>query len=84
VRVGNDLLYEPIAVIAVGGSYSIPERIAFHTFNFAIQITPFFVKETLTIRNQELHIPGLGMIDCGIVDFVQNPVRDGEPYSAGG
>ena len=74
--------HEPIPVIAIGGHHSIPQRIGFDTFNFAVQVTPFFVKEAFTIRDQELHIPRLRMIDCREVDFVENSVRYGEPYSA--
>jgi hypothetical protein len=80
--VGDDLFHEPIPVIAVGGCHSIPERIGLDAFNFVVQITPFFVKEALTIRDQELHVPRLRMIDGGKVDFVENPVRNGEPYPA--
>ena len=82
MRVGDDLFLEPIPAIAVGGLYSIPQRIGLDGFNFAVQVTPFLVKEALTIRDQELHIPRLRMIDCGKVDFVENSMRYREPHSA--
>jgi hypothetical protein len=74
VRIGDDLFHEPIPVTTVRGGHSIPEDIGFDTFNFVVQVAPFFVKEGLTIRDQELHIPGLWMIDCGKVDFVEDSV----------
>jgi hypothetical protein len=69
VRVRDDLFHEPIPVIAVGGSHSIPQCVGFNAFNFVVQVAPFLMKEALTICDQELHIPGLRMIDCGKVDF---------------
>jgi len=71
-------------VLAIGGHHPIAQRIGRDGFNFAVQVTPFFVKEAFTIRDQELHIPRLRMIDGGEVDFVENSVRYREPYSAGG
>ena len=53
MRIGDDLLYQPIAAFAIGRGYSIPQRIGLDTFNFVIQVTPFFVEEAFTsvIRN---------------------------------
>jgi hypothetical protein len=61
-------------VIAVGASDSIPQGIGRDAFNLVVEVAPFFVKEALAIRDQELHIPGLSMIDCGEIDFVKNSV----------
>jgi hypothetical protein len=74
VRVGDDLFHKAISVIAVRGCHSIPQRIGLDAFNLVDQVAPFFMKEALAIRDQELHIPRLRMIDCGKVDFVENPV----------
>ncbi len=72
--VGDNFFHKPIPVIAVRRYDSIPKRIGLDAFNLAVQVTPFFVKEALTIRDQELHVPRLRMIDCGKVDFVENPM----------
>jgi hypothetical protein len=74
VRVGDDLFHEPIPVFPVRGSHSIPQRIGLDAFNFVVYVAPLFMKKALTIRDQELHISGLRMIDCGKIDFVENPV----------
>src|ERR1700678_1693266 len=83
VRIGNDLLDNFIAAlrVRVGEPHRGSTRI--DIFENPFQITLFFVDEGFAIREQELHIPGLRAVNGGIVDFVQNAMRDGVPDAAG-
>ena len=48
------------------------------------KVALFFVRKSLAIRDEELHVADLGAIDGGVVDLIQDAVRAGEPRAAGG
>ena len=82
MRVRYDFLYKPIPAFAVGALDVIAESVFLNVRNRALQIALLFVEEGFPIRDEELHIANLWAVDGGIIDFVQNAVRQGEPDTA--
>ena len=82
VRVGDDLLDDAIAPLRVARHDAITERVAADAVDLASQITLLLVKEAFSIGDQELQVPDLRMVDRGVIDFVQDAVREREPDAA--
>src|SRR3954451_5572357 len=78
-RVRYDFLLQPIPVVAVGTFDVIAESMFVNIGDRALQVTLLFMKEGLPIGDQELHIANLRPIDGGVVNFVQNAMRQREP-----
>ena len=82
MRVRYDFLYKSIPAFAVDALDVIAESVFLNIRNRALQVALLFVEEGLPIRDEELHIANLWTVDRGVVDFVQNAVRQGEPDTA--
>src|ERR1035438_10271822 len=76
----------PVDVAAFGIAIYVPnaQRLWMNVLELREQIALLFVNERLPVRDQELHVPHLGLVDGGVVDLVENAVRAGEPDAAGG
>ena len=48
------------------------------------QVAFFLVAEIFPVRNEKLKIPGVRLIDVGVVDFVDNAVAERKPDPAAG
>ena len=81
--IGNDLLDDLVAALMIGIGEANGRRIGVNIFKRTLEIALFFVDEGHAVGQQELHIAGLRTIDGGIVDFVQDAMRDGVPDAAG-
>ena len=49
-----------------------------------LEVAFFFAAEGFAVGEEEFHVAGLGAIDGGVVDLVEDAVGDGEPDAAGG
>lgn len=79
MRRANDVLVDVIKAVGSGTSNAISEGGAFHAADITPQITFLFVEEGLTVSDEKLQIPCLGMVDGRVVDFVHDPVGYGKP-----
>jgi len=84
VGISDDLLDDPVPALVIGVDEPDRGGAVVDVFEGAFQIALLFVDERFPIREQELHIPGLRPVDGGIVDFVEDAVRDGKPDAARG
>ena len=84
MRVRYDFLYKPIPAFAVGALDVIAKSVFLNIRNRVLQVALLFMEEGLPIGDEELHIANLWAVDRGVIDFVQNAVRQGEPDTAGG
>jgi len=47
------------------------------------QVALLFVNEASAVRDEQFHVSGLRMVNGGVVNLVEDAVRDGEPDAAG-
>jgi hypothetical protein len=79
MRVGDNFFSDAISSRRIGVYYSITEIVMFQSFYFSHEVPFFFVKETRAVSDKIFHVPELGPIYCGIVEFCQSAPPYGVP-----
>ena len=75
VRVADDFFDELVAALAVAVGVADAERVGVDVFKAGQEVALFFMDEARAIGDEQLHVAGLGMIDGGVVDFVERAVE---------
>ena len=82
MRIGEEFFNDAIAARWFGIREAVQERVFFRVFQGVLQVAPFLVKKSFTIRDQKLKIARIGTIDVGIINLVDDPVAEREPDAA--
>ena len=82
MRIGDNILDNPIAAGGIGIGQTIVERAFFGVFNGVFQVAAFFVTKGFAVRDQKLKIASVGTINVGIVKFIDDAVAEGKPHPA--
>src|SRR5581483_7669952 len=83
VRVGDELLGDGVAAAEVVGADPHGEGVGVDVVEVVLEVALLLVEEGLLVGEEELHVAGLGTVDGGVVELVQDAVRSGKPDAAG-
>jgi hypothetical protein len=84
VRIGEDLLHQPVAALALRIDQAVEKAIAFRVLDPAIQIAFLFVAKSLAVGYEELKVARVGLINVRMVNLVDDAVAQREPKPATG
>ena len=84
VRVADELLGDGVAAVGIGGDNPDGRSVGMDVVQVVVEVALLFVAEGLAVGEEQLHVAGLRAVDGGVVDLVEDAVRDGEPDAAGG
>ncbi len=82
MRIGDDFLDDAVAAVPIGIRKTIQERPFLWVLDEVVEITPFFVAKRLAIGDEKLNVARVGLIDVGVIDLVDDTVRNREPEAA--
>jgi hypothetical protein len=72
--ISQDVLDDAVPSKRVGIGELVKQAIPLGITHLVPQIPLFLVEETLAVRDQQLHVTSVRLIDSRIVDLVENPV----------
>jgi len=82
VRIGEDVLNDPVAPVPLGIGDAVENTIAFRVFDPVIQVALFLVAKCFTVADQELKIAGIRLVNGRVIDFVDDAMAEREPDPA--
>ena len=82
MRVGQDMLYDPVAPVRFGIGEPVENTVPFRVFDPVIQVALFLVAEGLAVADEKLKIARVRLVDGRVVDFVDDAVTEREPDPA--
>ena len=83
IRVGDDLLFKPVAPLPILLDHSIAQSVVIQGLDIRDHMTPLVVEEGGPIAHQELQITHLRPVESWPVDLSEDTRRDGEPHVRG-
>jgi hypothetical protein len=84
MRIGEDMLYEPVPAVGFRIRQPIQQAIALGVFDQMNQVALFLVAEGFAIADEKLKVARVRLIDTGIVNLVDNAVTQRKPETATG
>ena len=82
MRIGEDVLDEPVAPVALRIGEAVEKTIAFRVFDPVIQVALFLVAKCFAVADQKLKIARVGLVDVRVIDLVDDAVAEREPDPA--
>jgi hypothetical protein len=82
VRISQNVFDQPVTPVAVRVCQLVKKSPTFGHLNFVMEITLFFMAKGFAIRDEKLEVPGVGRVNRGAKNLVDDAVADGEPKSA--
>ena len=82
MRIGEDMLDQPVASAAFRIGESVENAISLRVFYLVIQIALFLVAECFPVADHELKIARVRLIERWIVEFVDDAMAEREPKPA--
>ena len=79
MRVGDDLLDQPVTSLVVAICQSVIERASLRIFDLVMKVTFFFMAERLAVSDQKLQFTDIRAINGRIVDLVEDSVTQRKP-----
>ena len=84
MRIGEHVLYEPVAALAFRIGQAVEKAIALRVFDQVIQVALFLVAKCFAVADEKLKIARVRLVDARIVDLVDDAVTEREPEPATG
>jgi len=84
MRIGQHVLDELIAPVSFRISKAVQHTVAFRVFNQVVQVALLLVAKALAIRDEELKVACVRLIDVRIVDLIDNAMTQCEPETTAG
>src|SRR5271166_2019491 len=84
VRIGDDLLDQPVASLRISVGDAKAQRVRRNVFERCMQVAALVMEEGLSVGDQKLEVADLRRVDGGMIDLVENSKRKREPNVARG
>src|SRR3981189_1594217 len=82
MRVGQHVLDYTVAIKGIGIQNPVQQGVAFRIAHLVPEIPFLLVEEGFSVRDEQLEIARIGLVDSRIIDFIENPMAEREPYVA--
>ena len=82
VRIGQDVLDQPVASAAFRIGEPVERSVAFRVFDPVIQVSLFLVTKCFPVADQELKIARVWLVNSGVINLVDDAVAQREPDPA--
>src|SRR6186997_265534 len=82
MRIREDVLDDPVAIIALRISQTVKEAIALRVFDQVIQVPLLLVTKCFAIANEKLKVSSVRLIDAWIINLIDDAVTQREPEAA--
>ena len=82
MRIGQDVLDQPVASAAFRIGEPVERTVAFRVFDPVIQVSLFLVTKCFPVADQELKIARVRLVNRGVINFVDDAVAQREPDPA--
>ena len=82
MRIGEDVLDQPVAPVGFRIGEPVEKTIAFRVFDPVIQVALFLVAKRFPVADEKLKIARVRLVNGRVVDFVDDAMAEREPDPA--
>src|SRR5262249_1632842 len=82
MRMGKNMLHQPIPPLWIQVSKPVKRSLSFRTLDLMNEVSLLFMAECFAVGDKKLEVPGIGFIHIRVVDLVDDTVTEGKPEAA--